>query len=81
MLSKKNRQNVSKDLVFLEIAILCVLTGRMRVINIWRLQFLMDVFENVNRQCKRTTLMRKGSQNAPRNKLCLIIANLLAQIG
>ena len=75
MLSRKNRQDVLKDLVFPEIAILqtagtkllCVLTGRLHFINIWRLHILMDLFENVDRQCKRTTLVKKSSQNVPKN--------------
>ena len=57
MLLRKNSQNVTNDLVFLEIAVcemqalkFCVfLTGRLHFINDWRLQFLMDLFENVGR--------------------------------
>ena len=30
------------------------LTGRLHFINIYRLQFLMNIFENVDRKCKRT---------------------------
>ena len=60
----------------------CVLlTGRLHFINIWRLQFLMDLFENVDRQCKRTMLVRKSSQNVLKNQLCLTIASLLALVG
>ena len=75
MLSRESRQDVPKNLVFPEIAILqtagtkllCVLTGRLHFINIWRLQFLMDLFENVDRQCKRTTFVKKSSQNVSKN--------------
>ena len=44
----------------------CVfLMDRLHFTHIWRLQFLMDLFENADRQCKRTTLVRKRSQNTP----------------
>ena len=57
MLSRKKSQDVLKDLVFLEIGIsenvgkkiLRFLTGRLHFINIWRLQLLMNIFENVDR--------------------------------
>ena len=43
------------------------LTSRLHFINICRLQFLVNVFENVNRQFKRTMLLRISSQNVPKN--------------
>ena len=75
MLSRKNRQNVPKDLVFLKLQLcelqalkFCVfLSGRLHFINILKLRFLMDLFENVDRQCKRAALVRKSSQNVPKN--------------
>ena len=58
----------------------CFLTGRLHFVNDCRFQFLMDLFENVDRQCKRTTLVRKSSQNVTKNKLCLTIESLFGQV-
>ena len=52
---------------------LTVFTGRLYFIKIWRLRFLINFFENM--------LLRKSSQNVSKNKLCLIITNLLGQVG
>ena len=51
MLSRKNRQNVAKDLVFLDIAILCTTGTKILCVFNWQTTFHKHLETSVFNQC------------------------------